>query len=80
MSQRREYDSAAPWILEHPCSAQDEAVMSEMRTVLAPTKGQLRGVEARIPFGGIMERVSAPEGVEYAEDTVGGVNGWWCRP
>jgi epsilon-lactone hydrolase len=80
MAKRREYDSVAPWIQEHPCSVPDEAVMSEMRTVVAPMKGKLRGVEARIPFGGIMERVSAPEGVDYAEDTVGGINGWWCRP
>ena len=27
-----------------------------------------------------MERVEAPEGVTFEEDTVGGISGWWAKP
>ena len=27
-----------------------------------------------------MEHVSAPIGVAYEADQIGGVSGWWCRP
>ncbi|WP_263385093.1 alpha/beta hydrolase fold domain-containing protein [Granulicella arctica] len=54
--------------------------MTAMRSIVEPNKGKLRGVAARVPFDAIMKRVSAPAGVVYEADTVGGISGWWCRP
>jgi acetyl esterase/lipase len=54
--------------------------MAALRTVVAPSKGKLRGVAARAPFDGIIGRTIAPEGVTYHEDVVGGIPGWWCVP
>ena len=68
------------WQVQHPLSAEDEAAMAAMRAIVEPNKGKLQGVEARVPFDAIMEHVSAPVGVTYEADHVGGVSGWWCRP
>ena len=54
--------------------------MAAMRAMVEPNKGKLQGTAARLPFDGLMERVSPPEGVAYEPDTVGGIAGWWCRP
>ena len=70
----------SPWLLQHPCSTQDQTVMTNMREVVTPNKGKLQGVGARVPFNAIMERVAAPEGVTYEAEQIGGVSGWWCRP
>jgi monoterpene epsilon-lactone hydrolase len=67
-------------LVQHPLSAEDEAAMTAMRAIVEPNKGKLQGVAARVPFDAIMERVSAPAGVVYEADSVGGVSGWWCRP
>ncbi|MGB2663363.1 MAG: alpha/beta hydrolase [Candidatus Acidiferrum sp.] len=67
-------------LLAHPLSAEDAAVMSAMRAMVAPLKGKLQGIAAREPFNGIMERVSPPEGVTFQPDTVGGISGLWCKP
>ncbi|MGC2332714.1 MAG: alpha/beta hydrolase [Candidatus Acidiferrales bacterium] len=67
-------------LLSHPLSAEDATVMSAMRAMVAPVKGQLEGIAAREPFNGIMERVSPPEGVTFQPDTVGGISGLWCKP
>ncbi len=67
-------------LLTHPLSAEDAAVMSAMRAMVAPLKGKLQGIAAREPFNGIMERVSPPEGVTSQPDTVGGISGLWCKP
>ncbi|MBB5055413.1 acetyl esterase/lipase [Granulicella aggregans] len=80
MQTLREDQSTASWLVQHPLSAEDEAAMTAMRAIVEPNKGKLRGVAARVPFNAIMERVSAPAGVVYEADSVGGVSGWWCRP
>jgi acetyl esterase/lipase len=54
--------------------------MDEMRAVIEPNKGKLRGVAARAPYEAIMGRVVAPVGVNFRPDTIGGVAGWWCEP
>src|SRR6202021_510546 len=70
----------ASWLVHHPFSAEDQAAMAAMRAIVEPNKGKLQGVEARVPFDAIMERVAAPAGVVYEAGRVGGVSGWWCRP
>ena len=72
--------STASWLVQHPCSAEDQAAMTAMRAIVEPSKGKLRGIAARVPFDAIMEHVSDPAGVVYETDRVGGVLGWWCRP
>ena len=69
-----------PALRTHPMTAQDAAVMAAIRAQVEPFKGKLQGTAAREPFDAIMERVSAPGGVTYHPDTVGGVSGLWCRP
>src|ERR1039458_7016088 len=69
-----------PWSTIHTISAEDNAAMAAMRTIVEPNKGRLQGTAARIPFDTIMERVVGPAAVPSEADTVGGVSGWWCRP
>jgi epsilon-lactone hydrolase len=76
----QENQSTASWLVQHPLSAEDEAAMAAMRAIAESNKGKLQGVSARVPFDAIMERVSAPVGVVYEADSVGGISGWWCRP
>ena len=66
--------------LTHPLTAQDASVMAALRAQVGPFKGKLQGTAAREPFNAIMERVSAPDGVTFHPDTVGGISGLWCRP
>jgi monoterpene epsilon-lactone hydrolase len=80
MQTLREDHSAASWLVQHPLSAEDQAAMAAMRAIVEPNKGKLQGIAARVPFDAIMEHVSAPVGVVYESDRIGGVSGWWCRP
>ena len=68
------------WAVTHPVSASDKSAVTEMRKISEPSKGKLRGINARVPFDAIIGRVAAPEGVSFRQDTVGGVSGWWCEP
>jgi epsilon-lactone hydrolase len=54
--------------------------MDQMRAVVEPNKGKLRGVGARAPFQALMGRVVAPDGVTFHPDKIGGIAGWWCEP
>ncbi len=72
--------TTAPWLVQHPLTAQDQAEMDAMRVIVEPNKGKLQGTAARVPFDSIMEHVSAPVGIAYEADQIGGVSGWWCRP
>jgi monoterpene epsilon-lactone hydrolase len=64
----------------HPVTQQDKAAVAAMRAIVEPNKGRMQGMAARAPFDGIMNRVKAPSGVTFHEDTISGVSGWWCRP
>ena len=72
--------STASWLVQHPLSAEDRAAMTAMRATVESNKGKLQGIAARVPFDALMEHVSAPAGVHYEADLVGGIPGWWCRP
>jgi epsilon-lactone hydrolase len=80
MQTLRKDNCATSWLVHHPFSAGDQAAMAAMRAIVEPNKGKLQGVAARVPFDAIMEQVSAPVGVVYEADRIGGVSGWWCRP
>jgi hypothetical protein len=45
----QEVHSTASWLLHHPFSAEDQAAMSAMRSIVEPNKGKLQGVAARVP-------------------------------
>lgn len=64
----------------HTMTPQDRIVMGQMRAMVEPDKGKLRGTTARPLFKAIMDRVVAPDGVTFRHDTIGGVAGWWCEP
>ena len=71
-------DSA--WSTIHPLASADKNAVVAMRQMLAPTKGGMRGTEARPAFEDIFNPVPAAPGVTYEADSVGGVPGWWCQP
>lgn len=71
---------ANPWSTIHPLTERDHAFMAQMRVVVEPNKGKLRGVAARPAFDAIIGGAAAPEGVTYREDRIGNVSGWWCEP
>jgi epsilon-lactone hydrolase len=73
-------DSASKWRVTHAITPADAAVATAIRTASQATKGKLLGTAARQPFDEIIGRVQAPAAVEYEQDTVGGVAGWWARP
>ena len=67
-------------IVNHPITPQDAAIVGEMRKQSAPAKGNLLGIAARPVFDEIIGHTTPPAGVEFREDTLGGVSGWWARP
>jgi epsilon-lactone hydrolase len=71
---------ASPNLVVHPLTAADARARAGLRSVLAPHKGEVRGVAARPAFDAIMRQTPAANGIEYAPDTIGGVPGIWCRP
>jgi monoterpene epsilon-lactone hydrolase len=76
-----ESSAAGPtWCVRHLVNAADKAAMIALRAIAEPNKGRLQGTAARAPFDAIISGVIAPAGVTYEADTVGGVQGWWCRP
>jgi len=71
---------ASKGVVSHPITPTDAAIVAEMRKQSAPAKGKLLGTAARPVFDEIIGHTSAPAGVEFREDTIGGVSGWWARP
>src|SRR6266516_1547344 len=69
-----------PWLTVHPLSPEDSLGATALRAGVAAFKGKLAGTAARGPFDAIMERVTAPAGVTFEADTVGGISGWWAKP
>ena len=64
----------------HPITPRDRDTMLQLRAMILPNKGKMRGTAARPFYETIMNRVAAPEGVAFRADTVGGIAGWWCEP
>jgi monoterpene epsilon-lactone hydrolase len=54
--------------------------MAAFRAMVEPNKGKLRGTAARAPFDAVMSSIIAPQGVQFREDRIGEVSGWWCEP
>ncbi len=67
-------------MVTHPLDPEDAAPMKAMRAMVSPTKGRLRGIEAREPFDAFMERVLPRDDVMFEAGTVGGIPGLWVRP
>ena len=73
--------SGESWSAFHTIAPQDRIVMDQMRAMIAPYKGKLRGIAARVPFDAMMgQAVAAPDNVSFRHDVVGGIAGWWCEP
>jgi monoterpene epsilon-lactone hydrolase len=64
----------------HPFTDTDQAVMAQVRAMVGPNNGKLRGVAARQMFDDIIRHVAPPERVNFREGEVGGVSGWWVEP
>jgi epsilon-lactone hydrolase len=54
--------------------------MAQVRAMVEPNKGKLRGVAARPMFDDIIRHTAPPDGVNFREGAVGGVSGWWAEP
>lgn len=61
-----------PWLVVYPLTREDSVAMTALRSMVADVKGKLEGTAGRGPFVGIMERGTAPEGVTFRVDAVGG--------
>ncbi len=48
------------WSAVHAMAPRDRIVMDQMRAMIEPNKGKLRGVAARAPFDAIWEGWSRP--------------------
>ena len=70
----------APNAVVHPLTPADAKARTSVRAVLAPHKGELRGVAARAPYDAFMLQTPAAENIAYESDTIAGVPGVWCRP
>jgi acetyl esterase/lipase len=68
------------WFQLHALMPEDQIIMAQMRIMIEPNKGKLRGTAARAPYDAIMGRVVRPDAVSFRPDTIGGIAGWWCEP
>lgn len=64
----------------HPLTPADAQARASLRSVLAPHKGEVRGLALRPAFDAILRQTPAAKNVEYARETIAGVPGVWCRP
>jgi monoterpene epsilon-lactone hydrolase len=64
----------------HPLLPNDAVVRSELRALLAPRKGAMRGPAARSAYDAFMQQVSPATDVSYRPAEIRGVSGWWCTP
>jgi epsilon-lactone hydrolase len=64
----------------HPLTPADARARELLRSVLAPLKGQVRGVASRPAFDAVLRQTPVAKDVERVPDTVGGITGLWCRP
>lgn len=67
-------------VVVHPLSAADAKPRAALRSILAPHKGEVRGIAARATFDAILRATPAPADVEFVPDTIAEVGGVWCRP
>lgn len=67
-------------IVVHPLSSADATARQSLRSVLAPHKGEVRGVAMRPAFDAVLRQTPAPKDVKYIFDTIADVPGIWCRP
>ena len=71
---------SSPCCVTHDLTPHDRALMAQMRPLIEPGKGKLRGTAARQVFDAMMLEVAAPEAVSYRQAELGGIAGWWCEP
>jgi monoterpene epsilon-lactone hydrolase len=64
----------------HSLDPADAGPMTAIRAMVLPTKGMLRGIDARAPFDAFMESVLPRDDVTFEAGTVGGIPGLWVRP
>ncbi len=67
-------------LVTHPLDPDDATPIAALRAIVLPSKGALRGAEAREPFNAIMESVSSRNDVSFEPGTVGGIPGVWVHP
>jgi monoterpene epsilon-lactone hydrolase len=68
------------FVVVHPLEPEDAAITAGMRAAARPTKGLLRGIEARGQFDSLMESVLPRGDVTFEADTLGGLPGLWVHP
>jgi hypothetical protein len=59
---------SASWCTVHPFTESDQVAMAQMRTLVEPNKGKLRGIDARPIFDDIIRRVASIEQKEIVWD------------
>jgi epsilon-lactone hydrolase len=66
-------------VVVHPLTSADAAARESLRAVLAPHKGEMRGIALRAAFDAIIRQTPAAKDVEYSPDRIAEVPGIWCR-
>jgi monoterpene epsilon-lactone hydrolase len=64
----------------HSLASADATARTKLRAQLAPSKGAIRGPEARPAYDAFMQRVRPAADVTYREEAIHGVSGCWCIP
>src|ERR1700722_1435850 len=72
--------SLTDFVVTHPLGPEDAAITAAIRAAARPTKGLLRGIEARGPFDALMEGVLPRDDVTFEADALGGIPGIWAHP
>ena len=67
-------------VVVHPLTSADAKARESLRSILAPHKGEVRGIAARAAFDAILRQTPPAKNVDYVLDTIGEVPGIWCRP
>lgn len=66
--------------VQHQPSPKDNATVAAIRAQAAPFKGAMGSPLARPAYDAMIDAVPAAADVTHEAGTVGGVNGFWCRP
>lgn len=72
--------SPAGMSIYHPIDDADAAAVSELRKALAKTAKPQFAPENRGTYDEVTRRTPVPSGVNFEDDVLGGVRGYWCRP
>ena len=67
-------------VIYHPLDKADVSALELMKSAALEFREKVTGSNARLLYDQFVQQTAPAEGISYKEDTIGGVNGWWCLP